>query len=590
MLSILLKSVGITLIGFGMIACGGGGGGDTTSLQTAGTASVASNDIMVAQSPNTAEPTQLPEVTAVVPSLDLNKPLTSTSVTEDVITTSIEGLAYTNVDTNNVKNIWNSNTFVNVGTNIRYVAPRCKSSADVNAICGRISNTGLTVDSPWDLMSTAGGDQNVPSDTIVWMLPGDYSHPDNDYAGPTADMTRINFTLSGEYNKPIHFRPLPGLYVGANKGVRINGGIEMNSSWVWIWEVEMTAIQPKVAQNDNAIVEYELMDWRPATSPLSPFEYYFDTSSYDELHALAPMRMEAFVVYSDNSKLVNVISHRTAQGSGVWGVAKDFEQHGSILYDNGWSDQDRVHGHGIYTQNGTKTKRIFSDNIIAGNMGNGMQIYASSEHPEMLNDFEIIGNVWFAQRLNSGNGIKISAETSTNIHFEDNFIAGYGVVYPYVATPEYTASPKPELFNRTCENNRMYETMSYGYDCGSMTNLKIKRTDSSTEYSVLRPNKYDPRRANLMVFNPEQKTTVAIDLANFAKTGDRIVIYNSLNMKEPLEYGIYNGENATITWPTHTKWKIADIPWTYFDTDFAKSQEGNLEKEFWAFVVFNMGQ
>src|SRR5262249_21162278 len=37
---------------------------------------------------------------------------------------------------------------------------------------------------------------------------------------------------------------------------------------------------------------------------------------------------------------------------------------------------------------------------------------------------------------------------------------------------------------------------------------------------VLRPNKYDPRRANLAIFNWEKKERVEVDPAGFLKAGD----------------------------------------------------------------------
>jgi hypothetical protein len=55
-------------------------------------------------------------------------------------------------------------------------------------------------------------------------------------------------------------------------------------------------------------------------------------------------------------RVINTILHDLGSGLGVWKTAADFVAYGNIIYNNGWDSPDRLHGHGIYTQNDTPTR------------------------------------------------------------------------------------------------------------------------------------------------------------------------------------------------------------------------------------------
>ena len=62
-------------------------------------------------------------------------------------------------------------------------------------------------------------------------------------------------------------------------------------------------------------------------------------------------------------KFINLVIHDARQGISYWKEAVDSEINGCLIYYNGWQGTDRGHGHGIYTQNHTGTKKMI-DNII----------------------------------------------------------------------------------------------------------------------------------------------------------------------------------------------------------------------------------
>ena len=77
---------------------------------------------------------------------------------------------------------------------------------------------------------------------------------------------------------------------------------------------------------------------------------------------------------------------------------------------NGYDDEDRAHGHGLYTQNASGTKRI-EDNVIFSNYSFGVHAYTEGGSIE---GFDVRGNVWF------GNGWPAAGEGNE----KDNCLIG----------------------------------------------------------------------------------------------------------------------------------------------------------------------
>lgn len=78
------------------------------------------------------------------------------------------------------------------------------------------------------------------------------------------------------------------------------------------------------------------------------------------------------------NKIINCVIHGTRQGLSIWGSTQSFEAYGNLIYDNGWTAPDRNHGHAIYSQNATTTRRLFTDNIITGAFGYGLHVFGST--------------------------------------------------------------------------------------------------------------------------------------------------------------------------------------------------------------------
>src|SRR6185369_7828569 len=92
------------------------------------------------------------------------------------------------------------------------------------------------------------------------------------------------------------------------------------------------------------------------------------------------------------TKLINLAIHDTVEGVLTTALAPDAEVYGNLIYYNGYDAPDRGHGHGIYVQNETGTKRVV-DNVIFGQFGIGIHGYTETGK---LDDLHIEGNTSFA--------------------------------------------------------------------------------------------------------------------------------------------------------------------------------------------------
>ncbi len=413
---------------------------------------------------------------------------------------------------------------------------------------GEASNAG-TKQAPWDLQSVLSGAQKIPGDSVVWLLEGDYFKPDATGIGDGA----FGVSLSGQENKPVHIRAALGAHVSIDGGFSIQSG-----SWFWIWDLEMTPRN----------------EWRPDDSHIPGNDLAPYPNARDGLSVLG----------SSNSKFVNLVVHHNAvTGVSFWKSNANSELYGSLVYDNGHLGDTKGAGPGLYAQNITETERLVTDNILGGNYSTAMQVRGSGgpndEDERYTHFFRIEGNTWFAPRVESGrrNYLHTSHTKSTNFQFNENFVHGYEMRMPNDYW-NYEEVGYIEANKQKCDDNRFIRSKisdALAPVCRLFgSNQEFVPEESA---SVLRPNKYDPRRANLMVTNHERLDVLSVSLGCFAKAGDRVRILNSLDFfGPPIVDTIYNGKFVNIAWP--------DAPWELV----SKVEAGDIttfHQEFWAFVV-----
>ena len=306
--------------------------------------------------------------------------------------------------------------------------------------------------------------------------------------------------------------------------------------------------------------------------------------------------------YAPNSKLINLIVYDTGLGIGLWNEAVNSEMTGCLIYNIGFQLQNQGNGHSLYSQNSSGTKQV-ADNILCNSFGFGMNIYteggqirgydlqgnicinaggsAAQTGVRSPNIFvggnppaariNVVSNYTF-QNLNTfGGGVALSYTSTNNIDcsVRDNcfvggnrvFIAEYynqmvfsnnflhGILEDLVTT-----GPHDRWTNSFWNFNRYH-----GGDSAPFVDGKSARTyegwrgfsgaDANSTYTTalptgtqvfVRPNRYEPRRAHIAVYNWDDRDTVQVDVSNVLRSGDAFEVRNAQDFfAPPVLTGIY---------------------------------------------------
>lgn len=375
---------------------------------------------------------------------------------------------------------------------------------------------------PWSLATALGQPSTVgPGDTI-WLLGGTYSGT-------------FTSRLTGSDGAPLVLRAAPGERPIIDGVDSQSSPLTVNGAWAWYWGFEVINSDPN--------------RWIPTPG-----------SSPPEL-----TRGTGLNIFGSHTKFINLVVHDTAQGFGFWSQAQDAEMAGNIIYYNGWDAPDRGHGHAIYTQNQTGTKRIV-DNIMFDQFGYGIHAYGSSA--AYLNNFEFEGNVSF------NNGV-----LSRTSGFSTNILVGGGRVadgdrvhsnYTYF-TPSRNRGTNNFGYSAGCtglvaEDNyfaggtaltlvRCDAQMSgnafigriSGFSPGDYPDNLYYADPPGGTYVTVRRNLYDVDRAHIVVYNWDRNDSVEVDISALGfSIGDAYEVRNVQNLDGAFLSGFYNGEALTV--------------------------------------------
>jgi hypothetical protein len=241
-------------------------------------------------------------------------------------------------------------------------------------------------------------------------------------------------------------------------------------------------------------------------------------------------------VHAPHSRFINLIVHDLANGIGLWSDAPEAEAYGNLIYYNGWSAGDRSHGHGIYTQNEQGERRV-SDNIIFSQFSHGIHAYGSDA--ARLDHIQLTGNIVFNNGaldrryydrniLLGGNRTAVAPLLDSNYTYYTPFVRHGGennVGYnsgctDLVARDNYFAGQElggtPIRLAQHCAG-QITGNLFYGAVEPTLTSLYPDNqflSERPTGLKVfVRPNKYDPARAHVVVFNWDRVPEVSLDLS-----------------------------------------------------------------------------
>ena len=396
---------------------------------------------------------------------------------------------------------------------------------------------------PWDLATALAGGRGAvqPGDTI-WLLGGVY-------AG------RFDGTLTGTSTAPIVVRQYPG------ERATIDGNLRVHGQYAIYWGFEITQSNPVANAND------------------------------------------ALETYGPNCKFINLIVHDAGkQGMSFWEDAGTSELYGSIFYNNGTHEN---FDHGVYAASEGGEKWIV-DNVVFDNLAYGIHVYVGSRHPFLSNvhvrgntafntgaisreGFQnanlLIGGDVRTEHMSADSNVLYFAGTAgrnlrlgmprgdnRDIVVRGNYVAGGAVTLlmngwtnAEVVDNEFIGAA--DIVDLSARGGSLaahawrgntyvrdpgarawrYEGAAYDFPgwqkaTGLGTTGAATGGSPTTPRVFVRPNKYEPGRATIVVYNWAREQMVRVDVSSVLRVGARYELRNVQDLfGPPVLNGIYAG-------------------------------------------------
>jgi hypothetical protein len=401
---------------------------------------------------------------------------------------------------------------------------------------------------PWDLQTALNHPASVKPGDTIWVRGGVYGN-----------RGQFNARLRGTETKPIIVRAFPGERATLNASLQAgccgaysdpNAG-----AYMWFWGLEI--------RDDQQNRAFHAMD-----------------------------------IYAKGSRIINMVVHDCLVGMGWWRGAEEGEVHGTLSYYNGYIGSNRGHGHGLYSQN-RNGRKLVTDNIFFGNFGFGLHLYASGS--SAVRNYTVEGNVsWNSGMPSGGTGDNLFAaggegglqgmiirnnhsysspghenynrfgwDPGEDAVITDNYFIGGFFPIEFagwrsltfqnntIYGSQYTGSAK--AFGRDLRSWNVNNNRYFGFDrrflessttnfagwkssTGWDSNSTLSTSRPTGTWTFVRPNKYEPGRANIIVYNWDRRSTVPVDVSGVLEVGKRYEVRDAQNFYGPpaLE-GVYAG-------------------------------------------------
>ncbi len=382
-----------------------------------------------------------------------------------------------------------------------------------------------TIGSPWDLDSTLRGDHAIAPGTTIWVHGGTY-----------AGVFTAN--LAGTDAEPIVVRAVPGERATLDGAGERAAVLTVESDYTWFWGLEIT----------NSLVD----DRETTETGSAPSDI---------------VRGDGVNTGNCNGvRFIDLVVHDNSQGISFWSSAVDSEVYGCLVSLNGWDAPDRPHGHAIYTQNETGTKRI-EENILFHGFSYGVHAYTEGGS---IQGFDFVGNVFFQTGTPTLGGREGGADflvgglqPAARIRLVDNFgysrerdrtvvRLGYSVDNEDVTvTGNYIAGRTS--FGAPWSSIEMTGNTFVGAVDGDVDTTAFPDNtylaDPPTETAVfVRPNRYEPNRGHVIVYDWAGEGTVAFDPSPILSTGMAYELRDAQNYyAAPVSTGVYQGGTLSVS-------------------------------------------
>jgi hypothetical protein len=395
---------------------------------------------------------------------------------------------------------------------------------------------------PWDLATALAGPAAVTPGSTIWLRGGTYTNP--------VDPRGFLSTLMGTADAPIVVRQYPGERATVTNTLLVKG------AYTWLWGFEVTHPAPQ-------------------------------QGTLHGVDARGP-----------GTKLINLVVHdATDDGIFIGPEAAGAEVNGSIVYNNGRTDNLT---HGIYCKSQTPTL-LLRDNIVFDNWASGFHCFANDgpyiQHIDLEGNVAFNNYVWGVPDIDiqvggafPASGITVNENYTYRTNDANTLTADIGQYtvtnQDLVCTNNYFAGGWWRMgawATATVTGNTLYNFATGGmvWTLGMATNqrwsdntffgdstLVAWRNDSTSATTfagwltqtgfadpgtyagsaptankiVVRPNRYDPGRANIIVYNWAQQSTVSVDGSGILNIGDGYVVQNAEDFYgPPIASGTYTG-------------------------------------------------
>lgn len=281
---------------------------------------------------------------------------------------------------------------------------------------------------------------------------------------------------------------------------------------------------------------------------------------------------DGFKCESSSAKMqfINCIIHDCRQGMLVNSPNLDIEIYGCVIFYNGWTAQDRGHGHGIYAAQDQGGSLTVKDCIIFSQFGWGVHCYGSP--PAQLYGITVEGCTVFNNGIlanthydnilvggssgtwpvtpvikdnccyflwtNVGNCLKVGFGLggSTDARISGNVLVGGA----YALYMDHMWGTPP-----TITNNSFYGTASIeGYTQADYPDNTY--ASGIPDLATVRANQYDANRANLTIYNGSGSDAVTVDVSAVFQAGNTIRVRNVQDYFNDLQSVIVAGD-GTLT-------------------------------------------
>lgn len=393
----------------------------------------------------------------------------------------------------------------------------------VYAAPGGWSGGDGTRERPFDLKTALSATSPIRPGGTVWLRGGTYR------------VSATTSVLTGSENGPITVRSFPGEQAVIDGAQVVGSTLTLNGAWTVYRDFEITNSDPRRSGADLN-------------------------------------RAAAIDVHGTNVKLVNLVIHDSGSGIGMGSDAVDAEAYGNIIYYNGLVRPDGARGPGIYTQNKTGVRRI-TDNIVFGQFGMGIHAYASDEG--FLDDIQLEGNVVANNGITAGDfsilfgGHRIAQRPVLKENYTyDNPGAGNNVGYDagcegLVMSDNYFFVSRGGYATQLVNcSGTLRGNVLIGGTRGIVGKTIVTQPELASQYpgsdfaatpptvtrTFVRPNRYTPGRAHVIVYNWEHTEEVRVDLAAAAlPAGATFELRDVRNLDAgPVVSGTYSGNAVTI--------------------------------------------